>query len=105
MYGECKGSKEKKISVLSDADTSVSSFYYKWTKQKQTCASSSGSDMEVMVTTKVKTSATVSEMVKELIESLPDFIKHVYRVHHQYEFIRTLKDTHGFVQGSRVGTT
>ena len=92
-YGECKQCEEKKISVLLDADTSSLSFYYKWTTQKQTRPSSNGSDVEVKITTKARISATGFEMVEEVNRGLPDFVKHVYRIHHQYEFIRSMKST------------
>jgi len=45
---------------------------------------------QVKVTTKVRVPGTVDEIVKEVNEALPDFLKHVHRIQHQYNYTKQL---------------
>ena len=47
---------------------------------------------QVKVTTKVRVPGTVDEIVKEVNEALPDFLKHVYRIQHQYNYTKQLTE-------------
>jgi len=83
---------EKKVHVSCDLNEVSPSFYYKWITQMQTRHASTGKDIEVKVTTKVRVAATAREMVEAINRLLPDFLKLVYRIHHQYISIWQLKE-------------
>jgi len=92
-YGECTSCRdEKKVQIVDASSTDSPSFYYKWITQNQTRHASTGKDIQVKVTTKVRVPGTVDEMVKAVNEALPDFLKHVYRIQHQYNYTKQLKE-------------
>ena len=91
-YGECNVCKEKQIVVQPGAQLDRQSFYFKWAKQQQTRPGHDNKDIVVNVTTKLRVSATMSEMLSQVNENKSEFVKHCYRIYHQYDFIRDLKE-------------
>lgn len=93
-YGECIICKHKQVKPLPGSGDVMDkqSFYYKWSKQKQTRPSHKGGEIKVIVTTKLRVTGTGREMLLALNKCLPEFVKHCYRISHQYNFIKNLKD-------------
>jgi hypothetical protein len=77
-YGECNVCKEKQIVVQPGAQLDRQSFYFKWAKQQQTRPGHDNKDIVVNVTTKLRVSATMSEMLSQVNENKSEFVKHCY---------------------------
>lgn len=80
-YRECKNCKEYKVAV---PENSESSFYYQWQTVNESRVGAQGQEINCKVTKKIRIECEVSEIVNELNEQLPTYLRHKHDTAHQH---------------------
>lgn len=93
MYRTCAQCKPKTIiNKESNLDFSTTIFYYQWLRSAET-RTIKGKEVVVKLTSKQRVRCTIEKLVETFESEIPKILPHSYRVWHQLNFSKTLKET------------
>jgi hypothetical protein len=92
MTRQCDNCKEKDLGIdISDERLRSEICYFQW-RSKSEMREIQGRMKEVRLVEKSPIRSTIDELIKEVRNQIPSFLKHVYYVKHQYEHSKFIKE-------------
>jgi len=93
MYRECSTCQEKDlfVTVMSQEKAKEETYYHQWSNKTEDRIDKKKQPLTVRIVSKSKITCTVEELINATRKQLPAYMKHVYKIEHQYDRLRYMK--------------